>query len=88
VKVKNFNGSYKVETRRGPTSVFHSSGSIVAIQGRFSNSLVTYLIDNDDSISNSDSKMYKASIKWHTAIASIKNSPVLMNVAIEPYNSN
>lgn len=83
MKVKNFNGYYRVETGRGPTSVMHSSGTIVAIQGRFSNSLSTYLVDNEGSVRNTDSKRYKVCVRWHTSISSVKNSPVLMNVAIE-----
>lgn len=88
MRVKNFNGYYRVETRRGPTSVIHSSGTIVSIHGRFSNSLSTYLVDNEGSVRNTDSKRYKVCIRWYTAISSVKNSPVLMNVAIEQYNSN
>jgi hypothetical protein len=88
VKVTNYNGYYKVETGRGPTSVMYSVGTTVSIHGRFNNNLVSYLIDNDGSIRNTDSKTYKACIRWRTAIASVRNSPVLMNVAIEREDSN
>jgi len=83
VKVANFNGYYKVETGRGLTSIMYSVGTIVSIQGRFSNSLVTYLIDNDDSIRNTENRKYKVCIRWRTPIASVRNSLVLMDVAIE-----